>query len=68
MIIANRIRESISEEQVMFNNIPIVVTISLGVAVNRAGEKTTTTELVQLADTAFYKAKQNGRNRVEQTF
>ncbi len=68
MIIANRILESISKEPVMFNNIPIMVTISLGVAVNRTGEKTKTTELVQLADAALYKAKQNGRNRVELVF
>lgn len=65
IIIANRILESIGKEPVMFNNTPIVVTISLGVAVNRVGEKATTTELVQLADAALYKAKQNGRNRVE---
>jgi two-component system cell cycle response regulator len=65
IIIANRILESIGKEPVMFNNTPIVVTISLGVAVNWLGERTTTTELVQLADAALYKAKQNGRNRVE---
>ena len=60
MTIAYRILKSISKEPVMFNNTPITVTISLGVAVNRAGEKTTTTELVQLADAALYQAKQNG--------
>ena len=66
MIIAHRILESISKDPVMFNNIPIKVTISLGVAVHGTGDNTSTTELVQLADTALYKAKQNGRNRVEQ--
>lgn len=66
IIIANRILESISKEPVIFNNTPIKVTISLGLAVNRAGETITATELVQLADTALYKAKQNGRNRLEQ--
>lgn len=65
IIIANRILESIGKDPVMFNNTHIVVTISLGVAVNWLGERTTTTELVQLADAALYKAKQNGRNRVE---
>lgn len=66
IIIGNRILKSISKEPVIFNNTPIKVTISLGLAVNRAGETITATELVQLADTALYKAKQNGRNRVEQ--
>ena len=66
IIIANRILESISKEPVIFNNTHIKVTISLGLAVNRAGETITVTELVQLADTALYKAKQNGRNRMEQ--
>lgn len=66
IIIANRIRESISQEPVMFNSTPIAVTISLGVAMKAAGDKTTAAELVQLADAALYKAKQNGRNRVEQ--
>lgn len=66
MIIAHRILESISKDPVMFNNIPIKVTISLGAAVHGTGDNTSTTELVQLADTALYKAKQNGRNRVEQ--
>ena len=66
IIIANRILESISKEPVIFNNTLIKVTISLGLAVNRAGETITVTELVQLADTALYKAKQNGRNRMEQ--
>ena len=66
LIIAHRILGSISKDPVMFNNIPIKVTISLGVAVHGAGDNTSTTELVQLADTALYQAKQNGRNRVEQ--
>ncbi len=66
IIIANRILKGISKDPVMFNNTPIMVTISLGVAVNQAGEKTTATQLVQLADTALYQAKQNGRNRAEQ--
>jgi len=66
MIIANRILESIGKEPVIFNNTPMAVTISLGVAVHGAGDNTSTTELVQLADIALYQAKQNGRNRVEQ--
>jgi PleD family two-component response regulator len=43
----------------------IPVTISLGVASNGSGRKRDVEALVQAADQALYRAKHNGRNRVE---
>lgn len=65
LVIASRILKAISEEPVLFNETPVKISISLGVAAKNAGDNTSTIELVQLADTALYKAKENGRNRVE---
>jgi diguanylate cyclase (GGDEF)-like protein len=41
------------------------VTVSVGVASIHAGKKPSAAELLQAVDTALYKAKQNGRDRVE---
>ncbi len=43
---------------------PGLVTISVGVAALSRGDSKSTDELLQQADTALYKAKQAGRNRV----
>jgi diguanylate cyclase (GGDEF)-like protein len=51
----DRIRQSIEETQ--------EVTISAGVAMYKKG--TSDKELIRMADGALYKAKENGRNRVE---
>ena len=65
LLIAKRILESISSKPVMYNGIPIKVTISLGLAVYSGFDSMTSTQIIQAADNALYKAKQNGRNRVE---
>ena len=69
--IAERIRSSIAALSIEFGAQTIPVTISIGVAtfdaklskINSATE--TASQLIHAADGALYKAKNNGRNRVE---
>ena len=60
MLIANKLRELV--ESYVFPS-DVRVTISLGVAQYKAGEKPS--EWIDRADAALYKAKESGRNRVE---
>lgn len=62
---ANRLRVMIQTHPVLFQDQTISLTISLGVAFNRIGERTERIDIVQAADWALYQAKQKGRNRVE---
>ena len=43
----------------------IPVTISLGVSTTCKGRNSNANALIQAADLALYRAKENGRNRVE---
>ncbi len=62
--VANRLRESISEVVVMSdNNQEVKFTVSIGVSSSDTSDNIDT--LVKMSDEALYKAKQNGRNRVE---
>jgi two-component system cell cycle response regulator len=64
--VAERLRQAVAEDSVPEMRAPggkIAVTISIGVAVMRPGE--TGDALIQRADTALYRAKQTGRDRVE---
>ncbi len=62
--IAERLRIAVEEKTFYTDQGKIPVTISLGVS--RAGHGLTSlTELIEQADAALYRAKQNGRNRVE---
>lgn len=63
-ITANRLRETISKLVVKSdNNDNITFTVSIGVATSDISDNIDT--LVKFADCALYKAKENGRNRVE---
>lgn len=62
--VAERIRAAIETEQWRWNGTPIALTASCGVA----GYPESVADVANLnvaADTALYRAKQNGRNRVE---
>jgi diguanylate cyclase (GGDEF)-like protein len=65
VIAAERVRRSVEEtELVLPDGRPLPrVTVSLGIAA--ADSDTTVSQLFERADRALYRAKQNGRNRVE---
>lgn len=64
--IAEKIRANIEDSQMEhINSLPEkIVTISLGVATLEATSAISHEELIKKADTALYKAKEQGRNRV----
>jgi len=59
--VANRLREAVEEEEVA----GLPVTMSFGVA-SSEGNPLDPVRLYEDADAALYRAKQGGRNRVEQ--
>lgn len=61
--VAERVRQHIGEEPIVNTPTQVNITVSIGVAEWQAGEDIT--ELLHQADVALYRAKQNGRNRVE---
>ncbi|WP_198264994.1 sensor domain-containing diguanylate cyclase [sulfur-oxidizing endosymbiont of Gigantopelta aegis] len=61
--IAEKIRSSVENESIKFAGKSLSITISLGVASLLANDHAD--ELVSRSDKALYKAKENGRNRVE---
>jgi diguanylate cyclase (GGDEF)-like protein len=65
MITAKRLSLSIGAEAVVFGGKRIPVTISAGIAVAQNCAVVDTEKLVQAADQQLYKAKSDGRNRVE---
>lgn len=61
-IVAERIRKGVMETPLHLKELSIQVTISLGVAMLRKGERKEA--LLERADVAMYEAKKSGRNRV----
>src|SRR5262249_21963069 len=64
--IADRVRRNFEDSAARFANGDLVPTVSVGVTLgtdNRSGVDT----LLEIADRALYRAKANGRNRVEAT-
>ena len=63
-IVADRLRQSISKQVVYSDtNQPVKFTVSIGVSSSDISDSVDT--LIKTADEALYRAKQNGRNRVE---
>ncbi len=61
--VAERVRQHIGDEPIVIAPIQVHITASIGVAQWRASQDFR--ELIHRADTAMYRAKQSGRNRVE---
>ena len=64
--IAETIREAVRRSPIPFEGGEFHITLSAGVSM-RSDEITTPRELISAADAALYRAKANGRNRVEVT-
>ena len=65
-VIAERVRRRIESVPTLFGEVALSVTASLGLASTQGGA-TTPSKLIEAADSALYRAKANGRNRVEDT-
>jgi diguanylate cyclase (GGDEF)-like protein len=63
LLAAERVREAFEQSGVAIDDVPLVTTVSVGVAGGPAN--TELDVLMASADTALYRAKRGGRNRVE---
>lgn len=63
-VVADRLRESLSK-QVVYSDAKEPVTFSVSIGVSSSDISDNVDTLIKTADEALYKAKQNGRNRVE---
>jgi diguanylate cyclase (GGDEF)-like protein len=61
--VAERVRQSIGSEAVLLGDQPVSITVSIGVSQWAFGQDVN--DLLYRADSALYRAKENGRNRVE---
>jgi two-component system cell cycle response regulator len=61
--VAERVRQNIGDEPIVIAPVRVDITACIGVSQWHSGQSTN--DLLQRADVAMYRAKQNGRNRVE---
>lgn len=64
-VVAERLRVAIARNAVQHDDQEIPISASIGVASMLLGQAPCARTLIQRADTALYRAKENGRNRVE---
>ena len=64
-ILAEKVRLAIASSPVIFETQVINISTSIGIASNRDLNAHSTDPLLAAADEALYRAKDNGRNRVE---
>lgn len=68
---AERVRKTIQTLAIAFDNASVPVTVSIGISTYQPDstsisiDEETAARLIKLADSALYRAKHNGRNRVE---
>lgn len=61
---AERIRSRVEKSEIIYENLNLSVTVSIGVANTIVTNCKKTSELIEAADMAMYESKDNGRNRV----
>ena len=61
--VAERVRQHVGEEPIVIATTQLRITVSIGLCQWRSGQELP--DLLRQADLALYRAKQNGRNRVE---
>ncbi len=66
LVQAERIREYIAREPLVTSPASVQITASFGVCASEVGARNDFTTLINAADAALYRAKERGRNRVEQ--
>jgi two-component system, cell cycle response regulator len=65
VLLSERLRRMVESAEFVFNGQRVRVTISLGIAALRDGEFPTPEALIASADQYLYRAKENGRNKVD---
>ncbi|MGE5648252.1 MAG: GGDEF domain-containing protein [Acidobacteriota bacterium] len=63
--LAVRLRSAVAEAPVRAGSLLVTITVSLGVTATEAGQAASPETLIRLADSALYRAKETGRDRVE---
>ncbi|RVT44377.1 GGDEF domain-containing protein [Rheinheimera sediminis] len=64
MVLAEQIRLCIANLRIQYERLELSVTVSIGCYAAIAEINSTSTDFIQIADTALYQAKNEGRNRV----